>query len=153
MAALASVLSCWQRSVAVTHRSDRRADRLPALHAATDAGGGAGGGRGRCWPVPAGFAFGATKQIIGLFLAVYLMANIPGSSTIANQPVRNYADIPHLHARLAGVDTRRHLVVLGRSRSTSRVRVFGARWRGQIHSRLTKHRAGRVSWRLTSRLR
>src|SRR5919205_3278485 len=37
--------------------------------------------------------FGAIKQIVGLFLAVYLIANVANSAGIANQPVHQFLEI------------------------------------------------------------
>jgi purine-cytosine permease-like protein len=37
--------------------------------------------------------FGATKQVVGLFLAVYLIANVAHGAAIANQPVRQFLEI------------------------------------------------------------
>lgn len=37
--------------------------------------------------------FGAAKQIVGLFLAVYLIANVADSAGIANQPVHQFLEI------------------------------------------------------------
>ena len=37
--------------------------------------------------------FGAIKQVVGLFLAVYLIANVAGSAGIANQPVHQFLEI------------------------------------------------------------
>jgi purine-cytosine permease-like protein len=48
------------------------------------------------WMVLAGpgwVLFGAAKQVIGLFLAVYLIANISDGATIANQPVHQFLEI------------------------------------------------------------
>ncbi|HWU08440.1 MAG TPA: allantoin permease [Streptomyces sp.] len=48
------------------------------------------------WMVLAGpgwVLFGAAKQVIGLFLAVYIIANISDGATIANQPVHQFLEI------------------------------------------------------------
>ncbi len=37
--------------------------------------------------------FGAIKQVVGLFLAVYLIFHLAGSTAIANQPVHQFAEI------------------------------------------------------------
>ncbi len=42
---------------------------------------------------PGWVIFGAIKQIVGLFLAVYLIANVAGSAGIANQPVHQFLEI------------------------------------------------------------
>src|SRR4051795_708237 len=48
------------------------------------------------WMVLAGpgwVLFGAIKQVIGLFLAVYIIANVSGGAAIANQPVHQFLEI------------------------------------------------------------
>ncbi|KRE31726.1 hypothetical protein ASG82_01730 [Mycobacterium sp. Soil538] len=48
------------------------------------------------WMVLAGpgwVFFGAIKQVVGLFLAVYLIANVADSAGIANQPVHQFLEI------------------------------------------------------------
>ncbi|MFI5778165.1 purine-cytosine permease family protein [Nocardia sp. NPDC051570] len=42
---------------------------------------------------PGWVVFGAIKQVVGLFLAVYLIANLPGAQDIANQPVHQFLEI------------------------------------------------------------
>ncbi|WP_308248077.1 purine-cytosine permease family protein [Nocardia nova] len=42
---------------------------------------------------PGWVIFGAVKQVVGLFLAVYLIANLPGAQDIANQPVHQFLKI------------------------------------------------------------
>ena len=63
------------------------------------------------WMILAGpgwVIFGAIKQIVGLFLAVYLIANVVDGAAIANQPVHQFLEIyRELHAGLAGHDAGR----------------------------------------------
>jgi purine-cytosine permease-like protein len=42
---------------------------------------------------PGWVVLGAIKQIIGLFLAVYLLANVAGTSGVANEPVHQFLEI------------------------------------------------------------
>lgn len=42
---------------------------------------------------PGWVLFGAAKQVVGLFLAVYLIANLPAAQSIANQPVHQFLEI------------------------------------------------------------
>ncbi|SDY85050.1 Purine-cytosine permease [Geodermatophilus africanus] len=42
---------------------------------------------------PGWVLFGAAKQVIGLFLAVYLIAHVAGAAAIANQPVHQFLEI------------------------------------------------------------
>jgi purine-cytosine permease-like protein len=53
---------------------------------------------GRWWRAvflagPGWVIFGALKQVIGLFLAVYIIANIADGATVANQPVHQFLEI------------------------------------------------------------
>src|SRR3954447_23489200 len=42
---------------------------------------------------PGWVLFGAIKQVVGLFLAVYLIANVADGATVANQPVHQFLEI------------------------------------------------------------
>jgi purine-cytosine permease-like protein len=42
---------------------------------------------------PGWVVFGAIKQIVGLFLAVYIIANVAGGAAVANQPVHQFLEI------------------------------------------------------------
>ncbi|MCW2811778.1 MAG: hypothetical protein JWP61_2236 [Friedmanniella sp.] len=42
---------------------------------------------------PGWVLFGAAKQVIGLFLAVYIIANVTGGAAVANQPVHQFLEI------------------------------------------------------------
>src|ERR1700754_4382634 len=42
---------------------------------------------------PGWVIFGAIKQVIGLFLAVYIIANVAEGATVANQPVHQFLEI------------------------------------------------------------
>ena len=42
---------------------------------------------------PGWVVFGAIKQVIGLFLAVYIIANVADGATVANQPVHQFLEI------------------------------------------------------------
>lgn len=42
---------------------------------------------------PGWVIFGAIKQVVGLFLAVYLIASLPGAQDVANQPVHQFLEI------------------------------------------------------------
>ncbi len=42
---------------------------------------------------PGWVVFGAVKQVVGLFLAVYLIANVAGGAAVANQPVHQFLEI------------------------------------------------------------
>ena len=42
---------------------------------------------------PGWVIFGALKQVVGLFLAVYLIANVAGGAGVANEPVHQFLEI------------------------------------------------------------
>ena len=42
---------------------------------------------------PGWVIFGAAKQVIGLFLAVYLISNVAGGASVANQPVHQFLEV------------------------------------------------------------
>jgi len=42
---------------------------------------------------PGWVIFGALKQVVGLFLAVYLIANVAGGAAVANEPVHQFLEI------------------------------------------------------------
>lgn len=42
---------------------------------------------------PGWVVFGAIKQVVGLFLAVYLIANVAGGADVANEPVHQFLEI------------------------------------------------------------
>ena len=69
---------------------------------------------------PGWVIFGAIKQIVGLFLAVYLIANVADGAGIANQPVHQFLEIyQNFLPRVAGHDAgRRASWSSARSRST-----------------------------------
>src|SRR3954447_12132751 len=53
---------------------------------------------GRWWRAvilagPGWVIFGAVKQVIGLFLAVYIIASVAGGAAVANQPVHQFLEI------------------------------------------------------------
>ena len=90
-----------RRRLPVADRPDRRADRLPALHAAADRRRTrAAGGRAVILAGPGWVIFGAIKQVVGLFLAVYIIANVADGAAIANQPVHQFLrDLPATSCR------------------------------------------------------
>ena len=84
---------------------------------------------------PGWVIFGAIKQVVGLFLAVYLIANVADGAGIANQPVHQFLEIyQNFMPRLAGHDAgRRRWSSSARSRSTSPTPTR-VRWRGRTRS-------------------
>lgn len=89
--------------------------------------------------------FGAIKQILGLFLAVYLIANVPGSTDIANQPVHQFLEIyrnfmPQWLALTVAVI----LVVLSQIKINVTNAYSGSLAWTNSFTRLTKHYPGRL---------
>ncbi len=94
---------------------------------------------------PGWVVFGAIKQIIGLFLAVYLISNIAGSTTIANLPVHQFAQIYRnfmpgwLALTLAVI-----LVVLSQIKINVTNAYSGSLAWTNSFTRVTKHYPGRI---------
>lgn len=100
------------------------------------------------WMVLAGpgwVIFGALKQIIGLFLAVYLISNVAGATAIANLPVHQFMQIYRnfmpgwLALTLAVV-----LVVLSQIKINVTNAYSGSLAWTNSFTRVTKHYPGRV---------
>lgn len=100
------------------------------------------------WMVLAGpgwVVFGALKQIIGLFLAVYLISNVAGATAIANVPVHQFTQIYRnfmpgwLALTLAVV-----LVVLSQIKINVTNAYSGSLAWTNSFTRVTKHYPGRV---------
>ena len=131
--------------VPLAHRPDRRADRLPALHAAPDPG--------ELPPLvdrvvlagPGWVLFGAVKQIVGLFLAVYIIANVADGAAVANQPVHQFLMIyreimpPWAAMALAVV-----LVVISQIKINVTNAYSGSLAWTNSFTRVTKHYPGRL---------
>jgi len=94
---------------------------------------------------PGWVVFGAIKQIIGLFLAVYLISNVAGSTPIANQPVHQFLLIyrnfmPEWLALALAVI----LVVISQIKINVTNAYSGSLAWTNSFTRLTKHYPGRV---------
>ncbi|WP_232068970.1 hypothetical protein [Mycobacterium mantenii] len=94
---------------------------------------------------PGWVVFGAIKQIIGLFLAVYLISEVVGSTPVANQPVQQFLLIYRnfmpswLALTLAVV-----LVVLSQIKINVTNAYSGSLAWTNSFTRITKHYPGRV---------
>ncbi len=94
---------------------------------------------------PGWVIFGALKQVIGLFLAVYLIANVADSSSIANQPVHQFLEIYRgflpgwLAMTLAVV-----LVVISQVKINVTNAYSGSLAWTNSYTRLTRHYPGRL---------
>ncbi|MBI3214727.1 MAG: hypothetical protein HYZ38_12945 [Mycobacterium sp.] len=100
------------------------------------------------WMILAGpgwVIFGAIKQIVGLFLAVYLFANVADGAGIANQPVHQFLEIyqnflpPWLAMTLAVV-----LVVISQIKINVTNAYSGSLAWTNSYTRITKHYPGRL---------
>jgi purine-cytosine permease-like protein len=100
------------------------------------------------WVVLAGpgwVLFGAVKQVIGLFLAVYLIADVTDGAAIANQPVHQfleiYADVlPHWLALTLAVV----LVVISQVKINVTNAYSGSLAWTNSFTRVTRHYPGRL---------
>jgi purine-cytosine permease-like protein len=100
------------------------------------------------WMVLAGpgwVIFGAIKQVVGMFLAVYLIANVADGATVANQPVHQFLEIYQnfmpgwLAMTLAVI-----LVVISQIKINVTNAYSGSLAWTNSFTRLTKHYPGRL---------
>jgi purine-cytosine permease-like protein len=89
--------------------------------------------------------FGAIKQVVGLFLAVYIIANVAGGAAVANQPVHQFLEIyrnfmpPWLAMTLAVA-----LVVISQIKINVTNAYSGSLAWTNSFTRVTKHYPGRL---------
>jgi purine-cytosine permease-like protein len=94
---------------------------------------------------PGWVIFGALKQIVGLFLAVYIIANVAGGAAVANQPVHQFLEIyrdimpPWAAMALAVV-----LVVISQIKINVTNAYSGSLAWTNSFTRVTKHYPGRL---------
>jgi purine-cytosine permease-like protein len=94
---------------------------------------------------PGWVIFGAIKQIVGLFLAVYIIANVAGGAAVANQPVHQFLEIyrdimpPWAAMALAVV-----LVVISQVKINVTNAYSGSLAWTNSFTRVTKHYPGRL---------
>jgi purine-cytosine permease-like protein len=94
---------------------------------------------------PGWVLFGAIKQIVGLFLAVYIIADVAGGAAVANQPVHQFLEIyrdilpPWLAMTLAVV-----LVVISQIKINVTNAYSGSLAWTNSFTRVTKHYPGRL---------
>lgn len=100
------------------------------------------------WTILAGpgwVVFGAIKQVVGLFLAVYLLSTMPGAGEFADQPVHQFEKIyrnvmPGWLALILAVI----LVVLSQIKINVTNAYSGSLAWTNSYTRLTKHYPGRI---------
>lgn len=94
---------------------------------------------------PGWVIFGAIKQVIGLFLAVYIIANVADGATVANEPVHQFLEIYRgflpgwLAMTLAVV-----LVVISQVKINVTNAYSGSLAWTNSYTRLTRHYPGRL---------
>jgi purine-cytosine permease-like protein len=94
---------------------------------------------------PGWVIFGALKQVVGLFLAVYIFANVADGADVANQPVHQFLEIyrdflpPSVAMTLAVV-----LVVISQVKINVTNAYSGSLAWTNSYTRVTKHYPGRV---------
>ena len=94
---------------------------------------------------PGWVIFGALKQVVGLFLAVYIIANVADGAAVANQPVHQFLEIyrdimpPWLAMTLAVV-----LVVISQIKINVTNAYSGSLAWTNSFTRVTKHYPGRL---------
>lgn len=89
--------------------------------------------------------FGAIKQIVGLFLAVYLIAHVAGSVSIANQPVHQFLEIyDNFLPRWLAMTLAVALVVISQVKINVTNAYSGSLAWTNSFTRVTKHYPGRV---------
>ncbi|KAA0024670.1 purine-cytosine permease family protein [Antrihabitans cavernicola] len=94
---------------------------------------------------PGWVIFGAIKQVVGLFLAVYIIANVADGATVANQPVHQFLEIyqdmmPHWLAMTLAVI----LVVISQIKINVTNAYSGSLAWTNSFTRVTKHYPGRL---------
>ncbi|TVS89072.1 hypothetical protein [Mycobacterium helveticum] len=94
---------------------------------------------------PGWVVFGAIKQVVGLFLAVYLVFHLVGSTSIANQPVHQFNEIyQNFMPEWLAVTLAVILVVLSQIKINVTNAYSGSLAWTNSFTRLTKHYPGRV---------
>jgi purine-cytosine permease-like protein len=94
---------------------------------------------------PGWVIFGAFKQVVGLFLAVYIIANVADGATVANEPVHQFLEIyqdvmpPWAALTLAVI-----LVVLSQIKINVTNGYSGSLAWTNSYTRVTKHYPGRL---------
>ncbi|MDR3662751.1 MAG: hypothetical protein P4L86_20610 [Mycobacterium sp.] len=89
--------------------------------------------------------FGAAKQIIGLFLAVYLIAHVAGSVGIANQPVHQFLEIyDNFLPKWLALTLAVILVVISQIKINVTNAYSGSLAWTNSYTRVTKHYPGRI---------
>jgi purine-cytosine permease-like protein len=94
---------------------------------------------------PGWVVFGAIKQIVGLFLAVYIIANVTGGAPVANQPVHQFLEIYRdIMPPWAAMALAVALVVISQIKINVTNAYSGSLAWTNSFTRITKHYPGRL---------
>ncbi|MFC5062503.1 purine-cytosine permease family protein [Actinomycetospora atypica] len=94
---------------------------------------------------PGWVIFGAAKQVVGLFLAVYLLANVTGASGFANEPVRQFLEIyTNIMPAWLALTLAVILVVISQIKINVTNAYSGSLAWTNSYTRVTKHYPGRL---------
>src|ERR1700754_1488114 len=94
---------------------------------------------------PGWVIFGAIKQVIGLFLAVYIIANVAGGAAVANQPVHQFLEIyQDIMPGWAALTLAVVLVVISQIKINVTNAYSGSLAWTNSYTRVTKHYPGRL---------
>jgi purine-cytosine permease-like protein len=94
---------------------------------------------------PGWVIFGAIKQVIGLFLAVYIIANVAGGTAVANQPVHQFLEIyQDIMPGWAALTLAVVLVVISQIKINVTNAYSGSLAWTNSYTRVTKHYPGRL---------
>ncbi|MEJ2863809.1 purine-cytosine permease family protein [Actinomycetospora flava] len=94
---------------------------------------------------PGWVIFGAAKQVVGLFLAVYLLATVAGASAFANEPVRQFLEIyTNIMPAWLALTLAVILVVISQIKINVTNAYSGSLAWTNSYTRVTKHYPGRL---------
>ena len=94
---------------------------------------------------PGWVIFGAAKQVVGLFLAVYLLATVAGASSFANEPVRQFLEIyTNIMPAWLALTLAVILVVISQIKINVTNAYSGSLAWTNSYTRVTKHYPGRL---------
>src|SRR3954451_9623816 len=94
---------------------------------------------------PGWVLFGAIKQVVGLFLAVYLIANVADGATVANQPVHQFLEIYRdIMPGWAAMALAVALVVISQIKINVTNAYSGSLAWANSYTRVTRHYPGRL---------
>lgn len=94
---------------------------------------------------PGWVVFGAVKQVVGLFLAVYLLSTVAGAASFANEPVRQFLEIyTNIMPAWLALTLAVILVVISQIKINVTNAYSGSLAWTNSYTRVTKHYPGRL---------